>query len=154
MVSDKLIEQVKFEEGLRLNAYFCPAGFKTIGYGRNLEADPYFEGNVIPDTITQEEAEIILVHDLNKAANKVAAAWHGFELLQGARKDAVIQMAFQLGLNGFLGFRKLRQALLRCDWPEAYKQALDSKWARQTPRRADRVAKQFLTGMYYSVPSK
>lgn len=152
MISQELLNQVKFEEGLRLNAYTCPAGKKTIGYGHNLEANPYFEGNLIPDKITEEQAEVILAHDLANVATRLAT-WHGYELLQGARKDAVIQMAFQLGFDGFMGFKNLRKALLHCDWQAAFKHALDSKWARQTPSRASRVAHQFLTGIHYSVPS-
>lgn len=152
MISQELLNQTKFEEGLRLTAYICPAGKKTIGYGHNLEANPYFEGNRIPDKITKEQAEVILYHDLNNVATRLAA-WHGFELLQGARKEAVIQMAFQLGFDGFMGFKNLRKALLRCEWAEAKAHALDSKWARQTPKRAARVAHQLLTGEHYSVPS-
>jgi len=152
MISEELLNQTKFEEGLRLTAYICPAGKKTIGYGHNLEANPYFEGNRIPDKITKEQAEVILHHDLNNVATRLAA-WHGFELLQGARKDAVIQMAFQLGFDGFMGFKNMRKALLRCEWAAAKSHALDSKWARQTPKRATRVAHQLLTGQHYRVPS-
>ena len=151
MITEELINQVKFEEGLRLKAYLCPTGHKTIGYGRNLEASPYFEGNRIPDEITQDQAEAILAYDLNHAATVLAAAWHGYELLQGARRDACIQMVYQLGLDGFLGFKSMRKALIMCDWREAKKQALLSKWASQTPNRAKRIAEQLLTGEYYEV---
>lgn len=151
MISDELIEQVKKEEGLSLKAYICPAGKKTIGYGRNLEASPFFEGNRIPDEITQDQAEAILHFDLNHAAQVLGAAWHGYGLLEGARRDACIQMVYQLGLNGFLGFRRMREALIRCDWQRAYAEALDSKWAKQTPSRARRVATQILTGEYYTL---
>jgi lysozyme len=60
-------------------------------------------------------------------------------------------MAFQLGINGFLQFRMMRQALSRCDWLAARNEALDSLWARQTPNRARRVAEQILTGEYYEI---
>lgn len=153
MTSQQLLEQVKFEEGLRLQKYLCSAGHWTIGYGRNMDADPFFEGNRIPNQIAADEAEAILFHDLNHAATVLAAAWHGYELLQGARRDAVIQMCFQLGLDGFLGFKKMRAALLRCDWQAAYAEAMDSKWGKQdSPSRAARVAGQFLSGNYYLVP--
>ena len=154
MISPELIAQTKFEEWMRLKKYRCSAGKWTIGYGRNLDVNPFFEGNRIPDEITQHEAEIILIHDLNHAAIVLAAAWHGYELIQGARRDACIQMCYQLGLDGFLGFKKMRSALVWCDWQTAYKEALDSKWAMQDcPKRAKRVASQFLTGRYYPVPS-
>lgn len=151
MISDQLLFQVKLEEGLRLKAYYCSEGKKTIGYGHNLESGPMFEGNRIPDEITLDEAEVILAHDLDYAAKVLAGAWHGYELLQGARRDACIQMCFQLGLDGFLGFKNMRDALIKCDWQNAYRHALDSKWAKQTPHRAKRVATQILTGRYYEI---
>jgi len=151
MVSDELLKQVKAEEGLRLQAYYCTAGKKTIGYGRCIDVNPYFEGNRIPDEITKDQAEAILAFDLNYASTVLAAAWHGYELLQGARRDACIQMVYQLGLDGFLGFQKMRKALIMCDWQQAYAHALDSEWAEQTPSRANRIAMQILTGTYYEL---
>lgn len=153
MPSNQLIRQLRYEEGVRLKVYRCSEGKRTIGIGRNLDANPEFEGNIIPDEITEDVAEAILLHDILQAEKHVAAAWHGFELLTGPRRDAVIQMVFQLGLDGFLGFKKLRQHLLKCEWVQAKAAALDSKWARQTPERAKRVANQFLTGEYYIAPA-
>ena len=149
---DILLEQIKFEEGLRLEVYRCPAGKRTIGYGHNLDANPYIEGSKIPDKITREVAEVLLHRDVNKTIEQLAAAWSGFGLLNGARRDACINMAFQLGVARFMEFKNLRAALFKCEWAEAYKQAKASQWAKQTPERAERVASQFLTGQYYAVP--
>lgn len=149
MISDELIAQVKFEEGLRLKAYHCTAGKLTIGYGHNIDARPFFEGNRIPLEITKDQAEAILFDDLCRTSEQLHAAWHGMGLLTPARRDACINMAFQMGIDGFLGFKKMREYLLKCDWVKAHDAALDSKWARQTPNRAKRVAKQLLTGDYY-----
>lgn len=146
-----LSEQLKFEEGLRLEAYYCPAGKKTIGYGHNLDVRPYLEGDKIPDHITQEVAEVLLERDIDQTEEQLAAAWHGYGLLTGARRDACVNMAFQLGTNGFMEFRKLRDALVRCEWVKAYQEAMASQWAKQTPERAERVASQFITGQYYAV---
>ena len=145
----KLIEQLKFEEGLSLTAYRCPAGKLTIGYGHNLEARPYLEGNRIPNTITEDVADVLLEQDIDDTTDLLAKAWHGFLLLQDARRDAVINMAFQMGVAGFMGFKKLREALIRCEWGKAYQEAKHSTWARQTPERAERVALQFLTNEHY-----
>ena len=146
---DILTEQLKFEEGLRLTAYLCPTGHKTIGYGHNLEARPFFEGNRIPDQITKEVAEVLLHHDIEDTSELLDKAWHGFLLLHGARSDAVINMAYQMGVDKFMGFKRMRDALIRCDWQTAYNEAMASAWARQTPGRAERVATQFRTGEHY-----
>ena len=55
---------VKTFEGLRLSAYRCPAGRLTIGWGHT-------SGVTEGDTITAEEAEELLEHDLAEAATHV-----------------------------------------------------------------------------------
>ena len=151
-MAEKLIDQLKYEEGLRLKTYLCPAGKRTIGYGHNLDAKPYLEGNKIPDQITEEEAEVILTHDVDEVFELLSKGWTGFLLLQGARRDAVVNMCFQLGIGKLSEFRRMHQALIKCDWQTAYREALDSTWAVQTPARAQRVAYQFITGEHYDVP--
>lgn len=144
-----LKDQLKYEEGLALKTYLCPAGKRTIGYGHNLDAKPYLEGNKIPDEITEEVADVLLEHDIDEVYELLAKSWTGFLLLEGARRDALVNMAFQIGIGRLSGFRQLHDALLRCDWHRATAEALDSTWATQTPARAKRVANQFLTGEYY-----
>lgn len=152
MASNELLNQIKFEEGFSSREYICPAGKRTIGFGHSLDAQPYFNGEKIPDTITREFAEKLLHHDVRLTTERLHAAWHGLSLLQGARHDACVNMAFQLGVSGFLKFKLMRQALVFSDWKEAHKQALLSKWAlTDTPERAERVAGQFLTGKHYQV---
>lgn len=36
---EKVIQQLIIDEGLRLKSYYCPAGYLTIGIGRNLEGN-------------------------------------------------------------------------------------------------------------------
>ena len=53
---EKLKESLIKNEGLELKVYICPAGYKTIGVGRNLETRG----------ITQEEAIYLLDNDISK----------------------------------------------------------------------------------------
>lgn len=61
---EKAAAIVREFEGLRLKAYYCPAGKLTIGYGHTLGVK---EG----DTCTKEQAEEWLLEDLQKAADAV-----------------------------------------------------------------------------------
>jgi lysozyme len=58
-------------------------------------------------------------------------------------KIIIIEMIFQLGGNGVSKFRKMWQALQQDppDYAEASAQMLDSRWAKQTPNRAQEMAK-------------
>lgn len=148
----KLIDQLQFEEGLRLRAYLCPAGFKTIGYGHNIDVNPLADdGSRIPDAISKAFAEELLRHDVAEIESQLRAAWPRIIEFDAARRDAFANMAFQLGINGFMRFECMRGAALARDWPMAHHQALKSAWARQTPGRAHRVAQQILSGKYYNI---
>lgn len=83
---------IKEFEGLRLNAYKCPAGFWTIGYGHTLTAKP-------GDSITRSEAEDLLISDLQRfelgITRLVSAA------LNGNQFSALVCLAFNIGLGAF-----------------------------------------------------
>ncbi|MEC8642766.1 MAG: hypothetical protein VXZ67_07640 [Pseudomonadota bacterium] len=63
-----------------------------------------------------------------------------------ARRHALVSMAFNLGGPRLAGFTRLRAAVRRSDWDEAAAEALDSRWAAQTGRRANDIA-AMLRGM-------
>lgn len=66
--------------------------------------------------------------------------------LNNPREDVLVNMAYQMGLHRLLGFKKALAAMLAGDFEEAAREMLDSAWARQTPRRARRLAEQMRTG--------
>jgi lysozyme len=151
---NELKEQIKFEEGLRLNKYLCTKGHNTIGYGRNVDANPYFPNSkiLIPDRITNKQADDILAFDIQETSNHLNSSWPELSNLSPVRRDACIQMAFQLGVDGFMKFKHMRQAIADRFWLLANVEALDSDWFKQTPERAKRVAGQFIINEYYKVP--
>lgn len=152
MITAQGMDQIRYEEGVRLKKYRCSQGFWTIGIGRNIDANPYFNGTRIPSEITRQLADDIFHHDLNAVATALADRWPQFVKLTPPRRDAVINMAFQLGVNGFLNFRRMRAAIDLNDWYHAYREGFDSQWARQTPARAQRVMYQLLTNRWYPIP--
>ena len=146
-----LKQQLEFEEGRRLKAYTCTAGHKTIGIGHNLDVKPAFNGQRIPDIISDQVCDLIFDRDLNDTITQLNFVWLANTKLDPARRDAVINMCFQLGINGVMKFKLMLNALERSDWVAAKAHALNSSWAKQTPERAERVAEQLLTGTYYKV---
>ena len=133
----KLINQLKSDEGLRLKPYKCTEGYLTIGYGRNLETNG----------ISENEAEVMLVNDIYR----VMESLNDYGLLidhTQPRRDVLINMAFQMGVNGLLKFKKMLRALDDRNYSLAAKEMLDSLWAKQTPERAKRLARQMRVGDY------
>lgn len=50
-------------------------------------------------------------------------------------------MIFQLGLGGFLDFKKFRDAVNKRNWKIAVVEMKDSKWYEQTPKRVEVLEK-------------
>lgn len=133
---DALRQDLIRDEGLRLTAYRCPAGFITIGVGRNLEGRG----------ISKSEALHLLDNDINACLEDLGRfAWWG--ALNPVRQKALLNMRFQLGSGGFRAFTQMLAALDRRDFTAAAVAGRASKWAREdTPQRAARVLAQLDTG--------
>lgn len=129
---------VRLNEGLRLKPYHCTAGKLTIGYGRNLE----------DVGITAEEAEMLLYNDLAAADRDLKRALPWVASLDAARQEALLDMAFNLGISRLLRFKKMLAALQEKDWEGAANQCLDSTYARQVGARAHRNAHALKHGVW------
>lgn len=98
---------VKQFEGLRLQAYLCPAGVWTIGYGHTRTARPGM-------AVTPEEAEWLLDDDLRQTARALEP------LIPVPLNDnqfaALASFAFNIGVSNFAQSTLLR--LLARGWYE------------------------------------
>lgn len=130
-VDDRLVASVKRHEGYRQFAYHCSEGALTIGYGTVIE-----DGG---PGISQDVAELLLINELEVVEQKFNQEYW-FHLLNRTQKNAIVEMGYQLGFNGVLKFKKMIAAIQVKDFDSAHYEALDSKWARQTPSRAKEVA--------------
>ena len=74
----------------------------------------------------------------------VALPW--FTELDAARQGVLVNMAFQMGTAGLLAFNRTLVAIAQQRYAEASAYMLQSKWAKQTPARAKRMADQMETG--------
>lgn len=134
-----LQKQLIRHEGLRLKPYHCTSGKLTIGVGRNLD----------DVGITEDEAMDMLRRDITKVTVAMTRdpLW-GFSDYNSARQNVLLNMCFQLGKAGLDKFKKLRAAMNDGDFEEAARQMLDSRWARQTPNRANELAEIMRTGQH------
>jgi len=117
---------IKRNEGLRLKPYHCKAGKLTIGYGRNLEAKG----------ISIKEAEYLFGNDMKIVAKQVANRIKFYKKLSYKRKMVLVDMAFNMGIEGLLSFKKMLGAMKRRDFMEAGKELMRSKYAEQVKTRA------------------
>lgn len=123
---ENIIKMLKTHEGLRLKPYRDTVGKLTIGVGRNLD----------DIGINEEEALHLLNNDVNRTINELRTNLSFWNKLSIIRKEALIDMCFNIGLTSFMGFKRMLVALENEDYKESARQMLDSKWARQVGRRS------------------
>lgn len=126
-------QDLERDEGWRAHAYQDHLGFWTIGYGFLIDER---RGGGLPKPIADRWLDHILV-EIGKALD-ARIPWWRYQPDNVQR--ALVNQAYQLGVNGLLNFRKMLAALQRGDRLEAAAEALNSRWAAQTPARARRVA--------------
>jgi len=133
----KLIKQLKRHEGYRRLVYECTRGVLTIGIGRNLESVG----------ISEKEAEMLLENDIQEAIDQLNKK----DLLEGhdeVRQAVLINMTFNLGVNGLLKFRKSIRHWRNKEYDLFADEILRSRWARQVGQRAKELSEQARTGQW------
>lgn len=132
-------EQLREDEGERLTAYKDSEGYLTIGIG--VLIDERKGGG-----ITKAESSYLFNNRLNATRDKLKIKFPHFVYLDEVRQGILLNMSYQMGVDGLLAFKKMLAAVEAHNWYEAARQMKDSTWYRQTPNRAERLIKQMQTG--------
>ena len=137
---EQLTVQLRRDEGTKATVYKDTLGFDTIGVGRLIDSRKPGAG------LRPDEIDYLLRNDINDRVLALTKALPWFVKLDEARRGVLINMAFQLGTAGLLGFKSTLALIAAGKYAEASEQMLKSKWATQTPARAKRLAEQMQTG--------
>jgi lysozyme len=134
-----LEELLKREEGFVPHAYRDHLGFWTIGYGKLI--DERKGGG-----ITERQALVLLRDEIAEKRLQLFGAIPWAIELDEVRRSILIAMAFQMGVDGVLKFKNTLAAVKARDYTQAAKGIRNSRWAEQTPGRAERMARAMETG--------
>ena len=141
MYKNPRLEQIiEAHEGKDRFVYLDSLKIATIGIGRAIA--PGTNG------LSDEECYYLLRNDIDR----VYQALDGYdwfikqnEVIQGV----LIELAFNIGVNGLLNFKKMIAALKADNYELAAKEMLDSKWASQVgPKRSNNMADRMRLGRY------
>lgn len=133
-----IFAQLRRDEDCKLKPYKDSVGKLTIGIGRNLD----------DVGISEDEAEYLLTNDVKKVASQLDIALPWYINLDEVRKGVLLNMAFNMGINGLLGFKNTLNHIANGNYDIAAQEMLQSKWAIQVGVRATRLSKQMLTGIW------
>lgn len=116
-------------EGCKTSAYKDHLGYLTIGVGRLIDAR---KGG----GLSKDEIDLLLSNDVNQCIMELEHHLPYFKQLTEYQQEALIYMVFQLGIDGFMNFKKMLKALESNDLINVEREIINSKWNEQTPTRS------------------
>lgn len=158
----KITQSLKKHEGFKKEVYTCTAGVATIGYGfalKDLNAteraiwgkelrltQDEVEGLIKSEVwhllyMNEATAEEILEVKVKATLKAVFSAWQWLAYRDSDLQDAFVEWVYQLGLKGVFGFVKSLELIENYDYLCASEEVLNSRWAKQTPKRAKALSK-------------
>jgi lysozyme len=140
-LQNKMAEQLELDERRVKHAYQDSLGFWTIGIGRLIDKR---KGGGLSD----DEINYLLANDIKKRVVELNAALTWFSRLDEVRQGTLLNMSFQMGVDGLLAFKTTLGYVRDGHYGKAGEAMLKSLWARQTPERAQKMSKQMITGIW------
>ncbi len=152
MDENKLVLELRRDEDEKLTAYKDSLGYWTIGVGHLIDpakgADPAPFGIDLRGgkSISPAQSEMLLRQDVSAKAAELDKRLPWWRKLSDARQRVLLNMAFNLGVDGLLGFKNTLAMVQAGDYAGAARGMLASKWAGQVHARADRLAAMMVQG--------
>ena len=135
----RLLETLKRHEGVKYYVYKDHLGYETIGVGRCIKMG-------VGLGLTHDEVDYLLMNDVTRCIEELDAAFSWFKDLTEVRREAMINLCFNLGLTKLRTFKNALAAMAIHNYDKAAEEFLDSKWATQVGRRAIEVTNMIRTG--------
>ena len=139
-MTEQLLEMLKRHEGVESHVYRCSAGYETIGVGRNISKSGM--------GLSDDEVDYLLENDIVRVIKELSSEYPWFRGLDDVRKDAMIDISFNLGATRLRGFRRALAAMDAADYKTASLEFLDSKWSRDVKGRSTELAYMIEMGEY------
>jgi lysozyme len=129
----ELIKELRRDEGVIDHAYQDSLGYWTIGVGRLIDKK---KGG----RLTDEEIDYLLLNDIKECTADLDKNLPWWRSLTDARRRVLVNMRFNLGMAGLLGFKNTLKFIETGDYAKAASNMLLSKWTKQVGQRANRLA--------------
>lgn len=122
----------------RHKLYRCPAGYWTIGWGRNLDAKG----------LSDAEAELLLQNDLREACAELDRLTPWWRALDAPRQYVLVDLMFTLGATKLTRFAPTLALIEAGDYQGAAHRLTRTKWYRDVGTRGARVVRMLRTGQW------
>ena len=136
MSQQELEKFIIASEGYSKCAYKDSLGYITVGLGFCIDRQ-------LDVGLSMEESLLILRLRLSKLENELSH-YQWFKIADRPRQEALIHLAYNIGLPRLLQFSKMLSFFEKRDYRDAAEELLNSKWAKQ-------VQKSRVDGLYHLI---
>ena len=151
-IPETLYDQLVRDEGQKAFAYDDATG-APVSRGTTVEGFVTIGIGVCIDSrngsgLTPAEIQSLCQNRIDLARAALLNKWVWARLLDAVRQDALVNMVYQMGIDGLAEFHQAMTYMQILDFELAAEAFLDSEWAEtQSPARAQRLAEQIRTGV-------
>ena len=138
MNMDRLLASVKKHEGYRNKVYLDTLNKRTIGVGHLCVEEFWEDDKEYEEKFLMDILEADLQNSIKGAKDLMSE--NGCMDMDEVAEEIIIEMIFQLGKTGVSKFKNMWKALSGLDYSTAASEMLDSRWAKQTPNRAQAMS--------------
>ena len=140
MITESLIDQIKYDEGVVLEVYKDHLGYDTCGVGHLLiKGNPEY-GCAVGTPISESVCDNYLKQDLQVAWDECKILYQPwFKDFPQEVKEILINMMCNMGRPRLSKFVNFNKAIMRKDWKSAAVEGRDSLWHKQVRKRAERL---------------
>jgi len=130
-MTESLLKSIVDHEGFSSTAYPDPLS----------KGAPYTFGHGLT-SITESESLEIVKNRVVSIQSALSLKLPYFTKLPDQAKEVLIEMAYQMGVSGLLGFKKTLSLIKSGDYVGASREMHHSQWAYQTPKRAAALSRK------------
>ena len=136
----QLREQLKIDEGVKYEIYKDHLGYDTFGIGHLVVKEDSEFGKPIGTKVSEDRVNEVFEKDVQKMIKEAKILFPNFDSLPEEVQQVIVNMTFNMGRPRLSNFKKFISYINESKWEEASKEMLNSAWAKQVGKRAQRLS--------------
>ena len=136
----QLREQLKIDEGVKYEIYKDHLGYDTFGIGHLVVKEDAEFGQPVGTKVSEDRANEVFEKDVQKMIKEAKILFPNFDSLPEEAQQVIVNMTFNMGRPRLSNFKKFIAYINESKWEEASKEMLNSAWAKQVGKRAQRLS--------------
>ena len=139
---EELRETLKVDEGNVKSIYLDHLNLPTTGIGHLITEWDEEYGKPVGTEVSEDRVNELFAKDIQVTIDECKVLYEYFDDLPEEAQRIIANMMFNLGRPRLTKFRKMYEAVMDANWIEAAIQMEDSLWAKQVPKRAERLCER------------